>query len=54
MSSNRILYGVMGLGVVGGGYYFYNAGGDPKVASKMAERQESSQATRAHSLLTSR
>ena len=31
------------LGVVaaaGAGYYFYSAGGDPKVAQKMAERKE--------------
>lgn len=28
-----------GLVVLGGGYYFYNAGGDPKVAKKQVERR---------------
>ena len=40
MSSNRLLYGVLGLGAAGGGYYLYTAGGSPKVASKMAERED--------------
>ena len=41
MSSNRVIYGLLGVGALGGGYYFYSAGGDPKVAKHMAERQYS-------------
>ena len=36
--SRRLLTSLGLVGAAGAGYYFYNAGGDPKVAQKMAER----------------
>ena len=36
---SRALPIIGGLAAIGGGYYFYTAGGDPKVAKKQVERQ---------------
>jgi hypothetical protein len=36
--SRRAVTTVGALAVAGAGYYFYQAGGDPKTAQKMAER----------------
>lgn len=39
MSRSRVLQVLGGVAVVGGGYYLYTAGGDPKVAQKNLERE---------------
>ena len=44
--SNRAITGIAGIAALGAGYYFYQSGGDPKVAGKMAERKAS------HALIT--
>ncbi|MCJ1325517.1 hypothetical protein MMC10_002180 [Thelotrema lepadinum] len=41
MSGRRLLTAAGAVGAAGAAYYFYNAGGDPKVAQKMAERDAS-------------
>ena len=41
MSGRRLLTAAGAVGAAGAAYYFYNAGGDPKVAQKMAERMNS-------------
>lgn len=38
--SRRTITTVGLIGAAGVGYYFYSAGGDPKVAQKMAERMK--------------
>lgn len=39
MSGRRGIVLIGGVAVAAGGYYFYQAGGDPKVAKKEVERK---------------
>ena len=39
--SRRAVIGILGVAAAGGGYYLYTAGGDPKVAQKEIEREQS-------------
>jgi hypothetical protein len=39
MASRRLIPALGAVAVAGGAYYLYNAGGDPRVAGKMVERE---------------
>lgn len=54
MAGRRVVPVLATLGVVGGGYYLYTAGGDPKVAKKEIERKGAMRTVNCDSLLTER